>query len=108
LNGLDFEQFKPRVLIVENMFGDDEYRQYMRAKGYELWRNIDPNDIYVAGSELRVGDRVARSISHLATRGRQFRALLKARYAAKPQNSKDLQSGRTDPSAIGSPASHHG
>jgi FkbM family methyltransferase len=87
LDGLDFDQFKPRVLIVENMFGDDEYRQYMRAKGYELWRNIEPNDIYVASSELRVGDRVTRSISHLATRGRQFWALLRARYAAKRQNS---------------------
>jgi len=108
LNGLDFEQFKPRVLIVENMFGEDEYREYMRAKGYELWRNIEPNDIYVASSELRVGDRVTRSISHLASRGRQFRALLRARYAAKPQNLKDLQSGRSDPSTIGSPASHHG
>ena len=79
LNGLDFDKFTPRVLIVENVFGDDEYRTYMRAKGYELWRYIDPNDIYVASSELRVGDRVKLVTSRLATRGRQLRASLRAR-----------------------------
>jgi FkbM family methyltransferase len=79
LDGLDFAKFTPRVLIVENVFGDDEYRDYMRAKGYGLWRYIDPNDIYVASSELRVSDRVMRSISRLATRGGQFTASLRAR-----------------------------
>jgi len=108
LNGLDFEQFAPRVLIVENVFGDDEYREYMRAKGYELWRYIDPNDIYVASAELRAGDRVARSISDVAARGRQFRALLRARYDAKRRNSTNGHPHRTDPGAVGSPASHHG
>jgi FkbM family methyltransferase len=108
LNGLNFDKFKPRVLIVENMFGDNEYREYMRAKGYELWRNIEPNDIYVASSELRIGDRVTRSVSHLAARGRQFRALLRARYDAKRRNSANGHPHRTDPGAVGSPASHHG
>lgn len=81
LDGLDFEKFTPRVLIIENVFGDDVYRDYMRARGYELWRYIDPNDIYVASSEFRVGDTISRSISRLATRGRQFRTLLKVRLS---------------------------
>jgi FkbM family methyltransferase len=79
LDGLDFEKFAPRVLIVENVFADKEYRDYLRTKGYELWRYIDPNDIYVASSELRADDKVKRSISHLATRGRQLGGSLVAR-----------------------------
>jgi FkbM family methyltransferase len=108
LNGLDFEKFTPRVLIVENVFGDDEYRAYMRAKGYELWRYIDPNDIYVAGSELRVGDRVKRSISHLATRGRQFQVSLRARHAAKQRSSNHRQPDRTETGATRSTTSQLG
>jgi FkbM family methyltransferase len=81
LDGLDFEKFTPRVLIIENLFGDDEYRHYMRARGYELWRYIEPNDIYVASSEIGVVDKVTRSLSRLATRGRQLRALLEARLS---------------------------
>jgi FkbM family methyltransferase len=81
LNGLNFEKFKPTVLIIENVFDDDRYREYMRAKGYELWRYIDPNDVYVASSELRVGDKVKRTVPRLATRSRRSRTSLRARLS---------------------------
>jgi FkbM family methyltransferase len=74
LNGLDFERFTPRVLIIENLFAEDRYRDYMRTKGYALWRYIEPNDVYVASSEIRLGDRVKRSVTRLLSRVRRFRA----------------------------------
>jgi FkbM family methyltransferase len=46
LDGLDFTVYSPRVMVIENMFHDKKYREYMRAKGYGLWRCIGPNDIY--------------------------------------------------------------
>jgi FkbM family methyltransferase len=46
LEGLDFESYRPRVMVIENLFRDKKYRAYMRAKGYRLWRCLRPNDIY--------------------------------------------------------------
>jgi FkbM family methyltransferase len=74
LNGLDFERFRPRVLIIENLFAEDRYRHYMRTKGYALWRYIEPNDVYVASSEIGLGDRVKSSVTRLSSRVKQFRA----------------------------------
>jgi FkbM family methyltransferase len=47
LDGLSFDRYQPKVLIVENLFTDDEYRRAMRGRGYELWRRVGPNDTYV-------------------------------------------------------------
>ncbi len=49
LNGLDFQIYRPRVLVIENIFRDKKYRDYMQAKGYKLWRCVWPNDIYATG-----------------------------------------------------------
>jgi len=46
LSGLSVE-YAPRVLIVENLFDDDRYREALLARGYELWGRIEPNDVYV-------------------------------------------------------------
>ncbi|MGD0520460.1 MAG: FkbM family methyltransferase [Terracidiphilus sp.] len=46
LDGLDFHRYRPRVMVIENLFRDRKYRAYMRAKGYKLWRCVRPNDIY--------------------------------------------------------------
>jgi FkbM family methyltransferase len=46
LDGLAFERYRPRVMVIENLFRDRKYRAYMRAKGYKLWRCVRPNDIY--------------------------------------------------------------
>lgn len=79
LNGLDFDKFPPRVLIIENLFAEAKYRDYMRAKGYALWRYIEPNDVYVRQSEITSTDRAKSALAHLALRAKQLRTSLKAR-----------------------------
>ena len=48
LDGLDFRKYRPRVMVIENLFRSRKYRAYMRARGYNLWRCIRPNDIYTS------------------------------------------------------------
>ena len=67
LNGLDVGRFTPRVLIVENLLDASSYRKYMRARGYTLWRHIEPNDVYVRRTELRLDDRIKGPLSLLLT-----------------------------------------
>jgi FkbM family methyltransferase len=45
--GLDLEKFKPRVMIIENLFAEPQYRLCLRDKGYSLWTFRFPNDVYV-------------------------------------------------------------
>jgi FkbM family methyltransferase len=45
--GLNLERYKPRVMVIENLFDDDKYRQHLRNKGYLLWKILPPNDVYV-------------------------------------------------------------
>lgn len=47
LNGLSFERYSPKVLIIENLFGERSYPEFMTQKGYALWKRLEPNDIYV-------------------------------------------------------------
>ena len=47
LNGLSFDVYKPKVLIIENLFLEQLYIDYMMQKGYALWKRIQPNDIFV-------------------------------------------------------------
>ena len=47
LNGLSFDVFRPKVLIIENLFLEQLYIDYMTQKGYALWQRIQPNDIFV-------------------------------------------------------------
>lgn len=49
LDGLSFERYQPKVLIVENLFAEAAYREAMATRGYELWRHVWPNDVYVRG-----------------------------------------------------------
>ena len=79
LDGLDFERYAPRALIVENLFGDRRYRRYMRDRGYRLWRYVEPNDVYAPRDELRPGDRVTGTISRLQARRSKLAASLYSR-----------------------------
>lgn len=79
VDGLDMAKFKPRVLIIENLFAERRYRTYMQSKGYELWRHIEPNDVYVVPSELRLRDRASRSTSQALDLGRRLRSSVEAR-----------------------------
>ena len=47
LGGLDMQKFRPKVMIVENLFNAKDYRTRIKAYGYVLWKNIYPNDVYV-------------------------------------------------------------
>jgi FkbM family methyltransferase len=57
LDGLDFERYRPAVLIVENLFAEASYRRALRARGYVLWRRRAPNDVYVSPALLTRRER---------------------------------------------------
>jgi FkbM family methyltransferase len=52
LDGLSFERYRPKVVIVENLFAESRYRDALRDRGYMLWRRRDPNDVYVSPARL--------------------------------------------------------
>jgi FkbM family methyltransferase len=93
LDGLDFGRFAPRVLIIENLFGEARYREYMRAKGYDLWRYVEPNDVYVPDSEIRLSDRARGALALLSSHGKHVLASLRARQRRSqpaPRQATDL------------------
>ncbi len=47
LSGLSFDVYKPKLLIVENLFLDPAYEDYFAQKGYKLWQRLEPNDVYI-------------------------------------------------------------
>ncbi|MBB4198512.1 FkbM family methyltransferase [Rhodoblastus sphagnicola] len=47
MKGLDMDRFKPKVLVIENLFNASEYREFFAERGYQLWNCLAPNDIYV-------------------------------------------------------------
>ena len=50
LRGFSFGALAPKVAIVENLFHDPLYIDFMKTRGYELWRVLEPNDVYVLSS----------------------------------------------------------
>jgi FkbM family methyltransferase len=77
LAGLDFGKYSPRVLIIENLFYKEVYRQFMGERGYVLWKCVAPNDVYVRKAELSTFERVMSGISAgAATKVLRTRALL--------------------------------
>jgi FkbM family methyltransferase len=49
LKGLSFDVYRPKVLIIENLFKDAAYEEFVSSRGYALWRHIEPNDVYFRG-----------------------------------------------------------
>jgi len=48
LSGLDMKAiYRPRIMIIENIFNEKKYRTYMKNNDYILWKRVAPNDIYV-------------------------------------------------------------
>lgn len=47
LRGFSFGALAPKVAIIENLFHDPRYVDFMKSCGYELWRVLEPNDVYV-------------------------------------------------------------
>ena len=58
LKGLSFPQFKPKLLIIENLFSDQTYRDFMASRGYRLWRVLSPNEVYVRNDLLNHGEQI--------------------------------------------------
>ena len=79
LGGLDFETFRPRVIVVENLLRLQSYRDYMKSKGYGLWRELAPNEVYAPSSEITLRDRAAQVAWPARTRARVLLASLRAR-----------------------------
>jgi FkbM family methyltransferase len=48
LAGFDLRKYRPKVLVIENLFNDPAYRKQIDEYGYHLWRFVAPNDVYVA------------------------------------------------------------
>lgn len=48
LAGFDFSKYRPRVLVIENLFGDPAYRTRINGYGYLFCGFVFPNDVYVA------------------------------------------------------------
>jgi FkbM family methyltransferase len=55
LDGLDMAKYRPRVVIVENLFKDRTYRAFLRRRDYVLWRRIYPNEVYVDRELIKSG-----------------------------------------------------
>ena len=53
LNGLDIPKYRPRVVVIENLFNEKKYISYMKGIDYILWKCIWPNDIYVSREVIR-------------------------------------------------------
>lgn len=46
LRGFSFGSLAPKVAVIENLFHDHSLTDFMTQRGYQLWRHIEPNDIY--------------------------------------------------------------
>jgi hypothetical protein len=46
MKGFSAHRYLPAVIILENLFGDEQYVSYMRSIGYSFVQRIGPNDIY--------------------------------------------------------------
>ncbi|MDL2410614.1 FkbM family methyltransferase [Rhizobium calliandrae] len=47
MRGFSLSRYRPKVVILENLFDSSEYVEYMKEQGYSLWSKLPPNDIYV-------------------------------------------------------------
>ena len=47
MRGIDLAKYRPKVVILENLFTDARYVSFMCDVGYVFWQHIDLNDVYV-------------------------------------------------------------
>lgn len=47
LNGFDLARFRPKVVILENIFQNPDYGAFMRKNGYVVWLRVGLNEIYI-------------------------------------------------------------
>jgi FkbM family methyltransferase len=49
---MGLQAYRPKVVIVENLFKTDLTGQLLIARGYLHWKTLAPNDVYVLADEL--------------------------------------------------------
>jgi FkbM family methyltransferase len=47
MRGFSSGHYQPKIIILENIFDQDEYVEYMRSIGYERSLRLNPNDVFV-------------------------------------------------------------
>lgn len=53
MRGFSSERYRPKVVVLENLFDEQAYIQYMRSIGYERTLQLGPNDIYARDTHIR-------------------------------------------------------
>lgn len=59
LKGFDIGRYSPKVMVIENLFDSPNYREFVRGKGYVLWKRVGLNEIYVLERILRPAQRLS-------------------------------------------------
>jgi FkbM family methyltransferase len=52
MRGFSIAKYRPKVIVLENLFKDKRYHDYMGEQNYKLWNSVEPNEIYVADNQL--------------------------------------------------------
>ena len=63
LRGLNFERYRPTVIILENVFQDLAYEDAMIERGYERCKWLYPNEVYVGRTPALQAARIARRLT---------------------------------------------
>ena len=85
LEGLSFGRYRPKVLIVENLFGHGAYATALRRRGFALWRRRAPNDVYVRSSMLSPAERAAAVLRERSAGLQKVVAAARAAVARLPR-----------------------
>jgi FkbM family methyltransferase len=64
MRGFSIERFRPKVVVLENLFRSRSYRSFMRGLGYRRWKRLKPNEIYIRKDlKLTIGERLRIALS---------------------------------------------
>jgi hypothetical protein len=47
LAGFSIDRYRPKVVIMENLFNRQDQRDYLLSRGYTLWKTLAPNEVFV-------------------------------------------------------------
>jgi FkbM family methyltransferase len=47
MRGLSVDRYRPKVVILENLFDELGHVSFMSQRGYKRWRRLEPNDVYI-------------------------------------------------------------
>ena len=61
MRGINLAKYRPKVLILENLFNDAGYLSFLRDVGYVFWQHIHVNDVYVRADMKSLIPKTAKS-----------------------------------------------